>query len=210
MQRDSFASTSAPGEPLMMPAPRHSVRPLSASLVLLALAAAGCSSGERSADATKEGSAPPRSTATAPEKPDLCVLMPLADVAATLQATGVGTVNQYKSGAGGMCSYQYVPKPGDFQVKLLIDFTRARSADEAKQSLEMQRQEFARRGSPVSDVPDLGDAAFVSESIYTEGLKVQSGAWIGQINLTAGERPPATLRPAVLALGKQVLQRLPR
>jgi hypothetical protein len=170
----------------------------------------GCPSGERSADATQTGSAGRKGAAARPEKPDLCVLMPLADVAATLQASGAGTVTQLKSGAGGMCSYQHVPTPGDYQVKLLIDFTRASSADEAKKSLKMQREELARRGRPTSDVAGVGEAAFVSEEAYTEGLKVQSGAWIGQVNLTVGERPPATLRPAVLALGKQVLERLPR
>ncbi len=196
----------------MTPLPRSTARPLPASLALLALtvAAVGCSSGERTTDAGQEGAAPRKAAASHPEKVDLCVLMPLADVAATLQASGAGTVNQHRAGAGGMCSYQYVPKPGDYQVKLLIDFTRARSADEARQSLEMQRQEFARRDKPVSEVAGMGDAAFVSESGYTEGLKVQSGAWIGQINLTVDERDAATLRPAVLALGKQVLQRLPR
>ena len=196
----------------MMPSPRNTAHALPAALALLALslAAAGCSSGERATDAAQEGSAPRKGVATRPEKPDLCVLMPLADVAATLQAHGAGTVNQLKSGAGGMCSYQYVPKPGDYQVKLLIDFTRANSADEAKKSLQMQREEHARRGRPTSDVAGVGDAAFASEEAYTEGLKVQSGAWIGQVNLRVGETPPATLRPAVLALGKQVLQRLPR
>lgn len=198
----------------MTPAPRSNARPAPATLALLALslaAAAGCSSGERAADATQEGGRPRKVAAVQTERVDLCVLMPVADVAATLQAHGAGTVTQQKPGGGGMCSYLYVPTPGDYQVKLLIDFTRAKAADQAKKSLEMQRQEFARRGMPTSDVAGVGDAAFVSDGPgYTEGLKVHSGAWIGQVNLTVEERAPATLRPAVLALGKQVLQRLPR
>ena len=83
----------------MTPSPRSNTHPRRASLALLALAVAavGCSSGERSKDASQGGAAPP-----SPEKVDLCVLMPPADVAATLQAHGEGTVNQHKAGAGGM------------------------------------------------------------------------------------------------------------
>lgn len=177
-------------------------------LVCMALAGlllAGCSSGDR--QATGNG-APPAASA-APEQPlDLCRLMPLADVAALLQANGADTVTELKPGAGGMCSYQHVPQPGDYRTKLLIDFTRMPSADQAQAALAAHRQDFLDRGIGVTPVPGLGDEAFVTDAEGAEGLKLRVGAYQGQINLRVDERAPQTLRPAVLALGKQVVARL--
>jgi hypothetical protein len=176
---------------------------LSVAGVLLAVA--GCSSHEPDSAAT--GAAPPphvTAAAAAEQRLDMCALMPAADVAAILQAHGAGTAGtQHKSFT--MCSYY----DRDTGTKLLIDFTRHKSADEAKAALANVRQMFDERGIAVIQVPGLGDEAFVAETEGTEGLKICVGAYTGQINLSLGERPPASLRPAVLALAQQVLARLP-
>jgi hypothetical protein len=133
----------------------------------------------------------------------------VGDVASVLQANGADTVTEQKLGAGGMCSYLHQPQPGDYRTKLLIDFTRMASPDQAKQALAAHRQDFTGRGTPVTPVPGLGDEAFLAETEGVAGLKMRVGAYQGQINLRVDERDPASLRPAVLALGKQVAARLP-
>ena len=176
--------------------------------ILAGLLLAGCSSQ----DHPDTGPASPQaaSVSTAAEQPlDLCQLMPVADVAAILQANGADTVTEQKASVGGMCSYLHVPQPGDYRTRLLIDFTRMPSADQAKVALDANRQDFIGRGMAVTPVPGLGDEAFLAEAEGAEGLKLRVGAYQGQINLQVEDRPPATLRPAVLALGKQVLARLP-
>lgn len=182
-----------------------------AGLAAVVFASAGCSPADRDAAAgttaaADSPSAAPAATADAPL--DLCQLMPQADVAATLQANNGGTVSQSKRGYGGMCSYLHVPKPGDYQVKLLIDFSRSPSTGDAVATMKRLRQDFAERGYGVTDVAGVGDEAFASDAEGTEGLKVRVGRYTGQINLRVDERPPASLRPAVVALGKQVVARL--
>jgi hypothetical protein len=168
---------------------------------------AGCSSSDHESDRARDHAA---TVAAAPERPlDLCTLMPVGDVAATLQASGADTVTEQKRGAGGMCSYLHVPQPGDYRTKLLIDFTRMASPEEAQAALAAHRRDFTDRGMTVVALPGLGDEAFVAEAEGTEGLKLRVGAYQGQINLTVEERPPASLRPAVEALGRQVIARLP-
>jgi hypothetical protein len=197
----------------MNPAHRTALSRLAlAGLVAAAFASAGCSPADRDADAgtaapaAAPASATPSSAVDAPL--DLCQLMPQADVAATLQANNGGTVSQSKRGYGGMCSYLHVPKPGDYQVKLLIDFARSPSTDDAVATMKRLRQDFAERGYGITDVAGVGDEAFASDAEGTEGLKIRIGRYTGQINLTVDERPPASLRPAVVALGKQVVTRL--
>lgn len=175
-----------------------------AMLALTSLfAMAGCSSGDHAAAAS--ASAVP--TATTDRPLDICALMPVADVAAVLQAHGADTVTEQKLGAGGMCSYLHVIKPADYHTRLLIDVTRMRSGDQAKQALDRHRDDF--RGHAVTAVPGLGEDAFVVENEGAESLNFRAGSYQGQINLMVEDQPPASLRPAVLALGKQVLARLP-
>jgi hypothetical protein len=199
-------------EPMNQPAHRTALSRLAlAGLVAAMFASAGCSPADRNAGAGTTASATPASAtpATTADAPlDLCQLMPQADVAATLQANNGGTVSQSKRGYGGMCSYLHVPKPGDYQVKLLIDFSRAPSTGDAVATMKRLRQDFAERGYGITDVAGVGDEAFASDAEGTEGLKVRVGRYTGQINLTVDERPPASLRPAVVALGKQVVTRL--
>jgi hypothetical protein len=169
---------------------------------------AGCSSGSDSAGSASASATV--ATSSAPDQPlDLCRLMPVGEVAALLQANGADTVTEQKPGAGGMCSYLHVPTPGDYRTKLLIDFTRMASSEQAQAALAAHRRDFTDRGIAVIPVPGLGDEAFVAEAEGNEGLKMRVGAYQGQINLQVDERPPASLRPAVLALGKQVVARLP-
>jgi hypothetical protein len=167
------------------------------------LAVAGCSSREPESAA---GTAPTPQVAAAVDEQrlDMCAQMPVADVAAILQAHGAGSAATQHASAT-MCSY-YDRESG---TKLLIDFTRHRSADQAKVAMANVRQMFSERGVAAIAVPGLGDEAFVAETEGSEGLKIRVGAYSGQINLALGERPPASLRPAVLALAKQVLARLP-
>lgn len=173
------------------------------SLAGALLAVAGCSSREPDSAATGATSTPHAAAAAEPRL-DMCALMPMADVAATLQAHGAGTATtQHASFA--MCSYY----DRETDTKLLIDFTRHKSADEAKAALANVRQMLGERGVAPIPVPGLGDEAFVAETEGSEGLKIRVGAYSGQINLSLGERPPASLRPAVLALAQQVLARLP-
>lgn len=178
-----------------------------AGVAVLALAGlfamTGCSSGGRTAAAS--ASTAPAATADRPL--DMCSSMPLAEVAAVLQAHGADTVTEQKPGAGGMCSYLHVVKPADYHTKLLIDFTRMRSADQARLAIDRHRDDF--RGHAVTAVPGLGDDAFVVENEGAESLNLRVGSYQGQINLMVEDQPPASLRPAVLALGKQVLARLP-
>lgn len=169
----------------------------------------GCSSGSHDANGAPP-SASVAAASAAPARPlDLCQLMPVGETAAILQANGADTVTEQKAGAGGMCSYMHVPRPGVYQTRLLIDFTRMASVDQAQAALAAQRRMFTDRGiSPVA-VPGLGEEAFVTESEGAEGLKLRVGPYQGQINLQVDDRPPASLRPAVLALGRQVVARLP-
>ncbi|MBP1473263.1 DUF3558 family protein [Frateuria sp. MAH-13] len=177
-------------------------------MVLLGgLLLAGCSSHDQSTDTTASTSTP-SAPAMADQPLDLCQLMPVADVAAILQANGADTVTEQKAGAGGMCSYLHQPEPGDYRAKLLIDFTRMASPEQAAQALAARREDFTGRGIGVTPVPGLGDEAFLAEAEGAAGLKLRVGAYQGQINLRVGERDPASLRPAVLALGKQVVARL--
>lgn len=177
------------------------------ALWLGALLLAGCSSHDQEGDRAGEQAA---AVSAAADRPlELCQLMPLADVAATLQASGADTVTEQKTGAGGMCSYLHVPQPGDYRTKLLIDFTRMASPEQAQAALGAHRRDFTDRGMTVAAIPGLGDEAFVAEAEGTEGLKLRVGVYMGQINLTVEDRPPASLRPAVEALGKQVVTRLP-
>jgi hypothetical protein len=174
-------------------------------LVLGGLLLAGCSSGDHGS-----GHPAAQAAAAAPDQPlDLCRLMPVGDVAGILQANGADTVTEQKSGTGGMCSYLHVPRPGDYRTKLLIDFTRMSSVEQAQAVLARQRSDFADRGTAVTAVPGLGEEAFVAEAEGNEGLKLRVGRYVGQINLGVEDRQPATLRPAVLALGRQVVGRLP-
>lgn len=177
------------------------------ALWLGALLLAGCSSHDHEGARASEQAADVSAAAASPL--DLCQLMPLADVAATLQASGADTVTEKKTGAGGMCSYLHVPQPGDYRTKLLIDFTRMASPAQAQAALAAHRRDFTDRGMTVTAIPGLGDEAFVAEAEGTEGLKLRVGIYMGQINLTVEDRPPASLRPAVEALGKQVVARLP-
>lgn len=175
-------------------------------MVLLGgLLLAGCSSHDQATDTT--ASTPP-APAAADQPLDLCQLMPVADVAAILQANGADTVTEQKAGAGGMCSYLHQPQPGDYRTKLLIDFTRMASPEQAAQALAANREDFTGRGLNVTPVPGLGDEAFLAEAEGAAGLKLRVGPYKGQINLRVEEREPASLRPAVLALGKQVVARL--
>lgn len=175
----------------------------------MAAVLAACSPTSHDAD----GAPSSESAATAPAASapplDLCQLMPVGEVAAILQANGADTVTEQKTGAGGMCSYLHVPKPGVYQTRLLIDFTHMASADQAKAALAAQRGMFTDRGITPMPVPGLGEEAFVAESEGAEGLKLRVGPYQGQINLQVDDRPPASLRPEVLALGKQVIARLP-
>lgn len=175
--------------------------------LLGSLLLAGCSSHDQAAD-TGAGTSAPAAPAVVDRPLDLCRLMPVADVAATLQAHGADTVTEQKAGAGGMCSYLHQPQPGDYRTRLLIDFTRMASADQAGQALATYREDFTGRGIDITPVPGLGDEAFLAETEGAAGLKLRVGSYQGQINLRVDERDPATLRPAVLALGKQVVERL--
>jgi hypothetical protein len=177
------------------------------ALVLGGLLLAGCSSHDQAAD-TSAGAPTAAAPAAADQPLELCSLMPVADVAGILQANGADTVTEQTPGAGGMCSYLHQPKPGDYRTKLLIDFTRMASPDQAKQALAAHRQDFTDRGMAVTPVPGLGDEAFLSDAEGAAGLKLRVGAYQGQINLRVDERDPASLHPAVLALGKQVVARL--
>jgi hypothetical protein len=177
------------------------------ALVLGGLLLAGCSSHDQAADSTA-GTSTPSAPAAEDQPLDLCQLMPVGDVAAILQANGADTVTEQKQGAGGMCSYLHQPQPGDYRTKLLIDFTRMASPEQAGQALAAHRQDFTGRGINVTAVPGLGDEAFLAETEGAAGLKLRVGAYQGQINLRVEERDPASLRPAVLALGKQVVARL--
>ena len=168
------------------------------------LAVAGCSSREPGAG-TGAGAAPQETTGGEAPRVDACVLMPVADVAAILQANNAGTATTQHASIGGMCAY----RDKDTDTKLLIDFTRLKSAEAAKAAMVDERKMFQERGVEPTPVAGLGDEAFVAETEGSEGLKIRVGAYEGQINLSLGERPPASLRPAVLALGKQVLARLP-
>jgi hypothetical protein len=179
----------------------RSVHVVLAAGVLLA----GCSSADPG-----NGHTAAQAATAAPDRPlELCRLMPVADVAGVLQSNGADTVTEQKAGAGGMCSYLHVPTPGDYRTKLLIDFTRMPSAAQAQASLATQRRDFADRGTAVTAIPGLGDEAFVAEAEGNEGLKLRVGPYVGQINLGIEDRPPASLRPAVVALGRQVVGRLP-
>lgn len=181
------------------------MKPVHVVLLSGGLLLAGCSSGDHAG-----GPASAQSPAAAPDQPlDLCRLMPVGDVAGILQANGADTVTEQKKGAGGMCSYLHVPRPGDYRTKLLIDFTRMPSAEQAQAVLASQRRDFSDRGMAVTPVPGLGDEAFVAEAEGNEGLKLRVGRYVGQVNLGVEDRPPASLRPAVLALGRQVVGRLP-
>lgn len=196
----------------MNPAYRTALSRLALAGLVAAFASTGCAPADRDADAgaTAPAAAPANATpsATADAPLDLCQLMPQADVAATLQANNGGTVSQSRRGYGGMCSYLHEPKPGDYQVKLLIDFSRSPSIDDAVATMKRLRQDFAERGYGITDVASVGDEAFASDAEGTEGLKVRVGRYTGQINLTVDGRPSASLRPAVVALGKQVVTRL--
>jgi hypothetical protein len=175
-------------------------------LLMLGGLLAGCSSHDQASGRVAGTQA---ADAVADRPLDLCRLMPVADVAGILQAHGADTVSEQKPGAGGMCPYLHVPQPGDCRTRLLIDFTRMASSDDARQALAAHRQDFAGRGIAVTPVPGLGDEAFLAQTEGTAGLKLRVGAYQGQINLSVEDRAPASLRPAVLALGKQVLSRLP-
>jgi len=187
---------------------RTAMPPL-AVMLFAGLLQAGCSSREH-ADAAAPAASMAQASAAPVQSIDLCRLMPVGEVAAALQAHGADTVTEQKPGAGGMCSYLHVPRPGDYRTRLLIDFTRMPSAAQAQASLAAQRSDFAGRGVAVVMLPGLGDEAFVAEAEGAEGLKLRVGPWLGQVNLEVEDRPPATLRPAVLALGQQVLARLPQ
>lgn len=176
-------------------------------ILLGSLLLAGCSSHDQGVD-TAASTPTPSASAVGDQPLDLCQLMPVADVASILQANGADTVNQQTPGAGGMCSYLHQPQPGDYRTKLLIDFTRMASPDQAGQALAAHRQDFTGRGINVTPVPGLGDEAFLAEAEGAAGLKLRVGAYQGQINLRVEDRDPASLRPAVLALGKQVVARL--
>lgn len=181
------------------------MKPIRGVLMLGGLLLAGCSSGDHGGSHHAAQVA-----AAAPDQPlDLCRLMPVGDVAGILQANGADTVTEQKAGTGGMCSYLHVPQPGDYRTKLLIDFTLMPSAEQAQAALARHRSDFAERGMAVTAVPGLGDEAFVAEAEGNEGLKLRVGRYVGQINLSVEDRPPASLRPAVLALGRQVVGRLP-
>lgn len=166
------------------------------------LALAGCSSREPTADAGRSSHA--AAIADAPPV-DACVLMPVANVAAILQANDGGSAKTQYASIGGMCSY----RDSDTDTKLLIDFTRLKSVEAAEAAMANERKMFHERGIEPTPVTGLGDEAFAAEAEGSEGLKIRVGAYEGQINLSVGERPPVSLRPAVLALGKQVLARLP-
>jgi hypothetical protein len=177
-------------------------------LVLGGVLLSGCSGRGHEGDKGTDTRTP--AVAALPAQPlDLCQLMPVADVAGILQAHDADTVAEQKRGGGGMCSYLHVPKPGDYRTKLLIDFTRMPSAEQAQAALATQRRDFTGRGMSVTTVSGVGDEAFVSDDEGNEGIKLRAGPYLGQINLHVEERAPASLRPAVLALGKQVVARLP-
>jgi len=193
-------------------APRATRIAATAALVLLA----ACSSGEpaaNTAEATPVGDAAstsPATTAAQPQTVDLCALMPMADVSAILQAHGVDAVNKQEPGAGGMCAYRTELQPRGYSTKLLIDFTRFPSADQAQQQMQAMQEEYERRGVAMQPVPGLGDAATVLANEGAASVRIRVGAFSGQINLRMGERDPASLQPAVLALGQEVVKRLPK
>jgi hypothetical protein len=190
---------AAPGEPSMKRFPM--------AVALGGLLLAGCSSHDRATD-TAASTPTPSAPAVADQPLDLCKLMPVAEVARIRQATGADTVTRQTPGAGGMCSYLHQPQPGEYRTKLLIDFTRMASPDPAAQALAAHREDFTGRGVQVTPVPGLGEEAFLAEAEGAAGLKRRGGAGQGQINLRVEERDPASLRPAVLALGRQVVARL--
>ncbi|HET6804391.1 MAG TPA: hypothetical protein VFH59_02985 [Frateuria sp.] len=182
------------------------MRHFQVALVLGGLLLAGCSSHDP-ADATA-GAPGPDTPAVADQPLALCQLMPVADVAGILEANGADTVTTQTPGAGGMCSYLHQPQPGDYRTRLLIDLTRMASPEQAQQALAAHRQDFTDRGIAVTPVPGLGEEAFLAETEGAAGLKLRVGAYQGQINLRVEDREPASLRPAVLALGRQVAARL--
>lgn len=182
-----------------------------AAMMMCAALLAACGPDRHAHDSTAAAQADRTDQpGTASSQPfDLCQLMPLGDVAGILQANGADTVTELKSHVGGACSYLHVV-PRAYPARLLIDFTRMRSADQAKVALAAHLQDLVNSGTAVTPVPGVGDAAFAVESEGTEGLKLRVGTYQGQINLQLDGRDPASLRPAVLALAKAVLARLPK
>lgn len=177
------------------------------ALVLLAACSAD-EPGAGSGEAAPADAAIATTTATPPTL-DLCALMPMADVSAILQAHGVDAVNVQEPGSGGMCAYRTELEPRGYSTRLLIDFTRFPSADQAQEQMRTMQEEYQRRGIATQPVPDMGDAAVTFTHTGRASVRIRVGAHSGQINLSMGERDPASLQPAVLALGREVVTRLP-
>jgi hypothetical protein len=181
-----------------------------ATVAVLVLLAA-CSADEPVAGNPDAAAPADAAVATAtPPTLDLCTLMPMADVSAILQAHGVDAVNTQEPGSGGMCAYRTELEPRGYSTKLLIDFTAFPSADQAQEQMQAMQEEYQRRSIATQPVPDLGDAAVVLSNAGRASVRIRVGAYSGQINLSMGERDPASLQPAVLALGREVVARLPK
>lgn len=182
--------------------------PLAAAMATLLM---GCGAGpqDSTADGTPATQPAPAQPSPSAQSFDLCQLMPLGDVNAILQANGVAAVSELTPHVGGACSYLLRTEHA-YPVKLLIDFTRMRSLDQAQVALSAHRQDNAIAGTPVIPMQGVGDEAFVIEREGAEGLKLRAGLYQGQVNLQCDERAPASLRPAVVALAKTALDRLPK
>lgn len=196
-----------------MPVPMKTLAALAAGILSLSTACAGADDVEPAAAdsattapaAAEAEAAPP---VTARREFDLCVLLPVADVAAILGETAGATVVASRSHVGGGCSYsdreQGVP-----DVKLLLDFTHFADPAGAAGALAAARSMSVERGMAVQDVPGLGDEAFASIEADRAGVKVRRGGYMGQVNLSVDGTAPATLHPAVQRLARTVLERLP-
>ena len=189
----------------------------SSIVIVLAVAVVACSrtdtpAAAQSASATSaSASAPAAAPASAgPDAPlNLCTVMPVDVVSRVLQSQIGKSVASGTRHSGGMCDYKDVDK-GVPKVEVLVDFTRHERAADAATAYRNVHKQAADMGLALVDVPGIGDEAYgSSDSQESYGVKVHSGAYMGQVNVHAEGVPSDALRPAAIELARQTLARLP-
>lgn len=180
----------------------------------LPLAGTGCDSRGRADDssvattpaADRAVSATP---AAEPERRELdwCTLLPLQEVAATLQHTIGKSVSIAKPRAGGSCTYRDVEQ-GAPDVQLLVEAVDVGSDSAATESLKMVRAMYTDHGLAVADVAGIGDAAIGGWEAETYGIKIRKGRYTGQVNLNARRFKDPAVEEATRELAKQAVAKL--
>lgn len=193
-------------------------RPTLAALALcltLPLAVAACGSTDRTGDSsaatTSAAENPANATPAAePERRELdwCTLLPLPEVAGTLQRTVGKSVSIANPRAGGSCTYRDVEQ-GAPDVQLLIEGVDVGSDSAATESLKVVRAMYMDHGLAVADVAGIGDAALGGWEAETYGVKFRKGRYTGQVNVNARSFKDPAVEQAARELATQVVAKLP-